>query len=136
METATQQITGRYESEVAELTLSAEQKALARETGSREAITLAANAYRREHLLNLTPVQVVKKLYDTAIFSLKNKDYDLAHRAISQLIIGLNFDYEELATGLLGLYMYIKECIRKNNIAEATDLLEELREAWAQAFKL
>ncbi len=136
METAAQQTIVSFEKEVVEQTPAAAKMVMANQPGNRDAITQAANAYRREHLLNLTPVQVIKKLYDTAIFACKKKDYSLAHRAISQLILGLNFDYEELAGGLCGLYMYSKECIRRGDIAEATTVLEELRSAWVQAFKL
>lgn len=136
MESIIQQSIATLEKEGEELAQSAEQHAQMINAGSRHAMALAANSYRREHLLNLTPVQVIKKLYDTAIFACKKKDFDLAHRTITQLILGLNFDYEEIAGGLLALYMYTKECIRKGNIAEATNVLEELRSAWIQAFKL
>ena len=136
MEAAHQQLIATIENEPAEQTGSAEQHERMKKAGSQHALVLAANSYRREHLVNLSPVQVIKKLYDTAIFAIKKKDFDLAHRAISQLILGLNFDYQEMADGLLGLYMYSKECIRKGNLAEATTVLEELRSAWVQAFKL
>jgi flagellin-specific chaperone FliS len=136
MDTAAQQLIGTLDKDAIEETLSAEQHAKMMKAGSQHAIVLAANSYRREHLVNLTPVQVIKKLYDTAIFACKKKDYDLAHRAITQLILGLNFDYEELSGGLLRLYMYTKERIRKGEIAEATSVLEELRSAWIQAFDL
>ena len=136
METATQQIFEQYDKEVVDQTLAGEHPAGLRKAGNREAITFAANAYRREHLLNLTPVQVIKKLYDTAIFACKKKDFSLAHRAITQLILGLNFDYEEMSGGLLRLYMYTKECIRQGNISEATAVLDELRTAWIRAFNL
>jgi len=136
MESANQQLIGTIEKGVPEETLSAEQRTKMMKAGSQHAIALAANSYRKEHLVNLTPVQVIKKLYDTAIFACRKKDYSLAHRAITQLILGLNFDYEEMAGGLCGLYMYSKECIRKGEIAEAIKVLEELRSAWVQAFKL
>jgi flagellin-specific chaperone FliS len=136
MESAARHLVEPYEKEVAEQSLPIEQSSKSVNAGSRDALALAASAYRREHLLNLTPVQVIKRLYDTAIFACKKKDFSLAHRAITQLILGLNFDYEEMAGGLMGLYMYSKECIRKGDIAQATSVLEELREAWVQAFKL
>ncbi|GEM_PF-439764 len=136
MESATQKLIATLEHEDTEQTPTAEYHAQMAIAGNQHAMASAANSYRREHLVNLTPVQVIKKLYDTAIFACKKKDYDLAQRAITQLILGLNFDYEEMANGLLSLYMYSKECIRKGQIAEATTVLEELRSAWAQAFNL
>jgi len=136
MESAAQQLTATLEKEETEQTASAERHAQMIKAGNQHAMASAANSYRREHLVNLTPVQVIKKLYDTAIFACKKKDYDLAQRAISQLILGLNFDYEEMASGLMSLYMYSKECIRKGEVDEATTVLEELRSAWIQAFNL
>lgn len=136
MESATQQTMGPYAKDVPTQALSTGQRATMMTTGSQDALALAANAHRREHLLNLTPVQVIKKLYDTAIVACKKKDYDLAHRAITQLLLGLNLDCEEMTGGLLGLYMFSKECIRKGDIAEATTVLEELRSAWIQASNL
>ena len=136
MESATQTLVGTLEKEVPEHSSSAEAHPQVMKAGSQHAIASAANSYRRDHLANQTSVQVIKKLYDTAIFACKKKDYDLAHAAISQLILGLNFDYKEMADGFLSLYMYSKECIRKGEIAEATTVLEELRSAWVQAFNL
>jgi flagellin-specific chaperone FliS len=133
---AAQHMVEVYDNEVAEQPVQTPRQLEVINCGTRDSFAEAANAYRREHLLNLTPVQVVKKLYDTAIFACKKKDYSLAHRAISQLILGLNFDYEELAGGLMSLYMYAKECIRKGDVAEAISTLEELRSAWMQAFNL
>ncbi len=122
--------------EAAEQALSTGERVAVLTPGNQGALTVAANAYRREHLLNLTPVQVIKKLYDTAIMACKTNDASLAQRAITQLILGLNFEYEEIAVGLFGLYQYSKECIRKGDTASAAHVLEELRSAWVQAFKL
>lgn len=96
----------------------------------------AVNAYRREQLLNLSPVEVVLKLYDTAILSCKKNDLDLARKALNELIAGLNFDYRDMSLGLFRLYDYCKTCIRKQEVDEAVTILEELRGTWAQAFHL
>jgi flagellin-specific chaperone FliS len=133
---AAQHIVEVYDKEIVEQPVQTARQLEAINYGTRDSVVVAANAYRREHLLNLTPVQVIKKLYDTAIFACKKKDYSLAHRAISQLILGLNFEYEELAGGLMSLYLYTKECIRKGQTTEAIEVLEELRSAWVQAFNL
>jgi flagellin-specific chaperone FliS len=96
----------------------------------------AANSYRNDEFASLTPVRVVDKLYSIAILACKKKDTSLAQKAISELIVGLNFEHEEISTGLFRLYEYSKECIRKGNTNEAVRVLEELRSTWAQAFHL
>jgi flagellin-specific chaperone FliS len=96
----------------------------------------AVNVYRREQMLNLSPVEVVLKLYDTAIISCKKNDLDLARKALNELIAGLNFDYRDISLGLFRLYDYCKLCIRKQDVDEAVNILEDLRGTWAQAFHL
>ena len=96
----------------------------------------AAKAYRNEQLLNLSPVQVIDKLSSVAIQACKKSDAALAQRAVNELIIGLNFEYQEISIGLYRLYEYCKHCIRKEKMNDAVVVLEELRSTWAQAFKL
>lgn len=92
--------------------------------------------YRNEHLSNLSPVQVVQKLYDIAILGCKKQQYGLAQRAVTELMMALNFEHRELALGLFRLYDYVKHCIRKNEVHEAIAVLEELRATWTKAFGL
>ena len=96
----------------------------------------AASTYRKEQLLNLSPVEVIHKLYDVAILGCKKKDTVLAQRALNELIVGLNFDAGELSVGLYKLYDYCKRSIRSGNLSQAITVLEELRGAWAQAFRI
>jgi flagellin-specific chaperone FliS len=96
----------------------------------------AARAYKKDQLMNLTPVQVVDKLYGVAIQACKKEDAPLAQRAISELIVGLNFEYQEISTPLFRLYRYCKDCIRDGKLEDAITVLVELRAAWAQAFHL
>jgi len=42
---------------------------------------------------------------------------------------------KEIATGFLNIYEHCRFCIRKNNIKEATDILQELRDAWFQSIQ-
>lgn len=97
---------------------------------------LAASVYRKEHLLNLSPVEVIKKLYDTAILGCKKNDTVLAQKAVTELIVGLNFEYEDISVGLYRLYQYAKECMRKGDLNEAANVLQELRATWVEAFHL
>jgi len=96
----------------------------------------AAKAYRNEQFLNLTPVQVIDKLYSLAINACKKHDAVLARKVINELIAGLNYDYKDISVGLFRLYQYCKHCIRQDKMDDAIVVLEELRATWAQAFKL
>lgn len=96
----------------------------------------AADRYRKEEVMNLSPVQIICKLYDIAIIAAKKKDIELSRRAINELIASLNFDYAETSLGLYRLYDYSKKCLREGNTEEAINVLQELRSAWAEAFHL
>ena len=96
----------------------------------------AIAAYRKEEYSNLSPVQVIYKLYDVAIRACKKEDRDLSRKAINELIVGLNFEYEEIAMNLYRLYDYSKRSIQKGKWNQAIEVLEELKGAWGQAFKL
>ncbi len=98
--------------------------------------TKAASRYMQDESLNLTPVQVIAKIYDVGIVACKRQDGEMAKRAINELIAALNFEYEEISLGLYRLYYYAKQCLRKGQYAEASGILEELRSAWCQAFHL
>ena len=96
----------------------------------------AARIYQREQLLNLSPVEVIYKLYDIAVISCKRDDSVLAQRALNELIVGLNFEAGEIAINLYHLYDYCKRSIRQGRVDEAISVLEELRSTWAQAFNI
>ncbi len=99
-------------------------------------VNVAAQRYKREQYLNLSPVEVIKKLYDVAILGCKKKDRTLVNNAVTELIVGLNFEYQDIAVGLYRLYQYVKFCLRKDNYEEAEHVLTELRDTWMQAFNL
>lgn len=96
----------------------------------------AAQRYRNEQLMNLTPVEVIRKLYDLAIFGCKKNDTTLAQKALTELISALNFGENDIALKLFQLYDYCKRSIRSGNVGEATRILEELRAGWVEAFHL
>jgi flagellin-specific chaperone FliS len=87
-------------------------------------------------MLNLSPVEVIQKLYDTAIIGCKKNDQPLAQRALNELVTALDFEHQDLSLGLYRLYDYCKRNIRQGNTAEAIGVLEELRSTWAKAFDL
>jgi len=99
-------------------------------------LSSAARGYRQGYFANLSPVRVIDTLYGVAIQACKKKNVQLAHKAISELIISLNFEYGTIALTLYQLYYYTQDCIRKGKMDEAIHVLDELRATWAQAFNL
>ncbi len=99
-------------------------------------VNAALSTYRNEQAMNLSPVEVINRLYSVAIQALKKDDQQLAVRAINELIAALNFEYQDVALSLYKLYQYTKHCLRHGKTAEAIEVLEELRGAWREAFKL
>lgn len=96
----------------------------------------AVAAYSREHHMNLSPVQVIQRLYDYAILGCKKDDPVLAQRALNELILALNFEYKEVSFGLFRLYDYCKGRIQKRDYQPALAVLEDLRATWSTAFNL
>ena len=50
------------------------------------------NNYIENEILNLSPVELILKIYDVAIVSCKKKDSERANKAITELKASLNFD--------------------------------------------
>jgi flagellin-specific chaperone FliS len=99
-------------------------------------VNSALNTYRTEQLANMSPVEVIHKLYSVAIQACKKNDVHLAQKAINELIAGLNFEYHDVALTLYKLYQYSKHCLRQGKTDDAVEVLVELRSAWSEAFKL
>ena len=104
--------------------------------GTEKQFKAASLIYLREQCLTLSPVEVIKKLYDVALMGIRRGEMELAQQAISQLVCGLNFEHEEISVGLFKLYQYAKHCLRNGKRQEAIRVLEELRSAWTTAFRL
>jgi flagellar secretion chaperone FliS len=98
--------------------------------------TNAASLYRSEQWTNLTPVEVIHKLYDVVILGCKRGDLALAQRALNELVAGLNFDAGDLAVQLYYLYEYCKRRLRQDGADEVVILIDELKTTWAQAFNI
>ena len=96
----------------------------------------ATNKYHQEQNLNLSPVQVILKLYDLTILSCKKSDKKMAIRALNELIVALNFEHKEMSVGFYRLYDYSKRCVFAGRFLQAETVISELRGAWAEAFKL
>lgn len=115
----------------------------------------AAEAYRRQQVLNAPPEQLTLMLYngclrfiDEGKQSLGEKNYEAANnslqkaqRIISEFRLTLNMDYE-ISNQLLVLYNYVYDRLVEGNIRsdtsqidEARGIIVELRDAWAEAMK-
>jgi flagellin-specific chaperone FliS len=92
--------------------------------------------YIQNDALNLSPTEVILKIYDFVILSLKKGDTQRAMRGITELIVSLNFDYEEFSMGMYKLYQYSRDQIIHGNTKEALVIIEGLRESWVKAFNL
>lgn len=113
------------------------QETINTQTNAKNGIAAAAvKSYQKEQLLNLSSVEVIRKLYDTGIVACKKREGQLAQRVLTELISSLNFDNNEIAVQLFQLYDYCKRCLRRDEFDEVELVLNELRDSWVSAFKL
>jgi hypothetical protein len=96
----------------------------------------ALKMYKNEQAFNLTPVEMVKRMYDLAIIAGKKNDTEKAQRIVRELIIALDYSHGALAVQLFHLYQYCIKSLREDRVDEAISLLEDLRNTWAEAFNL
>lgn len=97
---------------------------------------VALKTYKNNQAVNLTPVEMVKRMYDLAIISAKKNDIEKAQRIIRELMIALDYSQGDLSVQLFHLYQYCIKSFREERRDEAISVLEELRNTWAEAFNL
>ena len=116
-------------------------------------VNSAAEAYKKQQVMTATPEALTLMLYNGCLKFIKegvealgeknyeasNTSFQKAQNIISEFRITLNMDYE-ISHQLLPLYNYdrLVEGNMKSDpalIQEATDIITELRDAWAQAMK-
>lgn len=90
-----------------------------------------ASQYKQQDVLGASPIRLVVMAYDLAIKGCETQDFETAVKAVSALRDALDYDYAEVAGGLLALYNYCLECIRGRDYDAAKKILVELRDAWA-----
>jgi len=96
-----------------------------------------ANAYVAKDILEASPQKLLIKIYDFAIVHCKKGDMLKTNAALDELIHSLNFELEEpkeIATGLLRLYQFCEDQMRKDNTEIVYEILTTLRETWITAF--
>ena len=115
----------------------------------------AAEAYKRNQVLNAPPEQLTLMLYngclkfiDEGTAAVKEKKYanantslQKAQRIISEFRLTLNMDYE-ISHQLLPLYNYVYDRLVEGNMRsdiaqlnEAREIISELRDSWVGAMK-
>ena len=94
-----------------------------------------ASQYRKVDVESASPVRLVVMAYDLAIRACDQKDFETAAKAINALQNALDFDYAEVAGGLLALYQWVMDCLRARDFDAAKNTLVELRDAWATVEK-
>ena len=118
-------------------------------------VNSAAEAYKKQQIMTATPEALTLMLYNGCLKLIKEgadalaeKNYEAANTSlqkaqniISEFRVTLNMDYE-ISHQLLPLYNYAYDRLVEGNlddnlnaIKEATDIITELRDAWAQAMK-
>ncbi len=98
--------------------------------------TYATSAYMAAQTQAMSPVQVMLQLYDFAVAGCVAKDPRKASAALVELIAALDFNYEEIATGLYRLYEYSLREVKAQRFDPALKILTELRDTWHVALGL
>ena len=93
-------------------------------------------AYRQTQVGYASPGELLLQAYDIAITACGREDTQRATAALVELINALDFEYKEVAVGLLRLYNYCLDQIKKGQFGEARNILSELRATWARALGL
>ena len=96
-----------------------------------------ANAYVAKDILEASPQKLLIKIYDFAIVHCKKGDVLKTNAALDELIHSLNFELEEpkeIAIGLLRLYQFCEDQMRKGKAEIVYEILTTLRETWITAF--
>ena len=115
----------------------------------------AAEAYRRNQILNAPPEQLTLMLYNGCLkfidegikaveennFENANVTLQKAQRIVSEFRLTLNMDYE-ISHQLMPLYDYVYDRLIDGNVKsdvnqlnEAKTIISELRDAWVGAMK-
>lgn len=98
------------------------------------------NSYLVKEIMEATPQQLILKIYDFAIVNCQKKNIEKTNKAIQELINSLKFeggdDVKQIAVGLLKLYQFCQEEVRKKEFDIVLKILTDLRDTWRSAFKM
>ena len=91
-----------------------------------------ANAYLVKEILEADQKKLMLKIYDFAIVNSRKGDMARTNKALDELITALNFDVpeaKETSIGLMRLYQFCQDQMRKKEYAIVTQILTDLRDA-------
>lgn len=94
------------------------------------------NKYLTNDIVSASPEQLIMKVYDFAILQCQRNNMLKTNEAIQVLINSLNFEdpqAKEISVGLLKLYHFCQEQMRKNKTDIVLQILTELRDTWRLA---
>ena len=97
------------------------------------------NQYLFKEIMEATPQQLLIKIYDFAILNCQRGNLIKTNNAIQELVNSLNFEDEaarEISIGLLRLYQFCQDQMRKKEFDIVLKILTELRDTWKKAFEL
>ncbi len=97
------------------------------------------NNYMVKEIIEATPQQLLIKIYDFAILNCQRRNLAKTNQAIQELINSLRWegeDVRQISTGLLRLYQFCQNEMRKKNYDIVYRILSELRESWIKAFNM
>ncbi len=95
------------------------------------------NPYLVNEIMGAKPEQLLIKIYDFAILHCQKHNMIKTNESLQVLVNSLNFNDEsarEISTGLLKLYQFCQEQMRKKNYDEVYKILTGLRDTWHAAF--
>ncbi|MEJ2617080.1 MAG: flagellar protein FliS [Ignavibacteriaceae bacterium] len=95
------------------------------------------NQYVLNEITQATPKELLIKIYDFAIVNCKKQNLAKTNEALQVLISSLSFENKEvskISIGLLKLYQYCQDQMRKKNYDIVYEILTELRGSWITAF--
>ena len=98
--------------------------------------TQRSRSYVAEQVNTMTPMELLVKIYDLAIVSCRRQDKERLSRCLVELIAALNFEYKEIAVGLLQLYNFCLRNAKMGRFDQVEPIMIELRDAWQEAMAL
>ncbi len=97
------------------------------------------NPYLVKEILEASPQKLLIKIYDFAITHCQLGNMEKTNRALDELINSLNFEDEkakEISIGLLRLYQFCQDQMRKHNTEIVLKILTDLKDAWLTIFNM
>jgi hypothetical protein len=95
-------------------------------------IPSVATVYQTNRAVSVSPLSRLLTVYDYAVRACENQRLEDLTRGLRVLMESLDFSYP-VANQLASLYDWCAEMGRQRRFGEAARLLQELRDAWAEA---